>query len=200
MFSYTLAAFRVEEDNQVVDNPDNPGGVDPTLPARINGGSTRSQGINLDIAGRVTKQLTVLGNIAWTDAVVTKNLSDPSLIGTRPDGAANAPVRSGALAARYNIDRGFLKGLRIGLNYQYYPRYLRIAGLRNAAGAVTRVDLYVPGKSEFGGLLSYDFRPTRKISASLNLNVLNIFDEEKVTVSAFAPNGREYRASARLKF
>ena len=199
-FSYTLAVFRVEEDNQVVDNPDNPGGIDPTLPARINGGSTRSQGINLDLAGRVTRQLTLLGNIAWTDAVVTQNLADPSRIGTRPDGAANAPVRSAALAMRYNLDRGPLRGLRIGFNYQYYTEYLRIAGLRNAAGTVTRVDLHVPSKSQFGALLSYNFRPARKIHVSLNLNVLNLFDEEKITVAAFAPNGREYRFTARLRF
>lgn len=199
-FSYTLAFFRVEEDNQVVDNPDNPDGVDPTLPARINGGSTRSQGINLDLAGRVTRQLTLLGNIAWTDAVVTQNLADPTLVGTRPDGGANAPVRSAALAVRYDFDRGWLRGLRVGLNYQYSTEYLRIAGLRNAAGAITRVDFYVPSRSQFGGLLSYDFRPMKKVRASLNLNVLNALDEEKITVSAFAPNGREYRLTTRLRF
>ena len=138
--------------------------------------------------------------MAWTDAVVTQNLADPTLIGTRPDGAANAPVRSAALALRYHFDRGLLQGLRVGLNYQYYTEYLRIGGVRNAAGAVTRVDFYVPSKSQFGGMLSYDFRPLRRVSASLNLNVLNILDEEKITVSAFAPNGREYRLTARLRF
>jgi iron complex outermembrane recepter protein len=199
-FSYTLAVFRVKEENQVVDNPDNPDGVDPTLPARVNGGSTRSRGINLDLAGRVTNRLTVLGNIAWTDAVVTKNLAEPGLVGSRPDGAANAPVRSAAFALRYGFDRGFLKGLSLGGNYQYYTEYLRIGGLRNASGVTTRVDFYVPSKSQFAGLISYNFRPTRRISAALNLNVLNMFNEEKITVSAFAPNGREFRLTARLKF
>ena len=114
-FSSTLAAFNVEQDNQVTDNPANPGGLDLTLPRSVPGAATRSRGLNADLGGKVTNNLTLLANISWTDVRIVKHATDRSLIGTRPLGGQNVPTRTYSMAARYNFREGLLGGLRLAV-------------------------------------------------------------------------------------
>jgi hypothetical protein len=72
-FSYTLAAFNVEQENEVTDNPENPGGTDLSLPRSIPGASTRSRGMSIDVGGKVSSNLTLLANMAWTEVRIVKH-------------------------------------------------------------------------------------------------------------------------------
>jgi iron complex outermembrane receptor protein len=193
-FSYTVSAFEVEQQNEVTDNPDNPGGVDPSLPRYVSGGATKGRGLSVDLSGRITEGLTVLGNIAWTDVRISENAANPALVGTRPTSNLGMPVRTAGLATRYSFKSGALKGLSLGFNYQYYTSYVRILG------TATSTDFVLPSRNEWGALASYTVRLNPKLSTVFSLNVTNLFDEQKITVAAFAPPGREFRFTTSLKY
>jgi iron complex outermembrane receptor protein len=193
-FSYTLSAYEVEQQNEVTDNPANPGGVDPSLPRFVPGGSTKGRGLSLDLSGRITENLTVLGNIAWTDVWISENAANPALVGTYPTGNLGMPALTGAVAARYGFKSGALKGLNLGFNYQYYEEYVRILA------TATSSDFVLPSRNEWGALASYTVRFGNKTSAVFSLNVTNLFDEQKITVAAFSPPGREFRFTTSVKF
>jgi len=200
-FSYSGAIFQIEEANQTTDNPLNPGGVDPDLPALIPGATTRARGINLDATGRITENLTILGNISWTDARIVEHASDPSLIGTRPSGTQTVPPRTYSLALRYSFKNGPLNGLRAGITHQYSQQYQRIAPVYNSSGVMTSTAFNIDERSEWGAMLSYS--PPKKISkarVTFTLNVLNVFDQERMTVAAYYPTGREIRFTTGIRF
>lgn len=199
-FSYSGAVFHIEQTNQVTDNPANPGGTDPSLPALIPGAKTRAEGINLDVSGKVTDNLTLLANIAWTDCRIVEHATTPGLIGTRPTGTQTVPPRTYALAARYSFRSGPLQGLRAGLTYQYSQQYMRIAAVYNASGVMTSTPYNIDEKNEWGAMLSYSLPKTNKAKVSFTLNVLNVFDEQKMTVAAYYPTGREIRFTTSIRF
>jgi outer membrane receptor protein involved in Fe transport len=193
--SYTLSGYQVTQENEVTSNPGNPGGTDPSLPSLIPGAGTKGKGMSLDVSGKITENLTLLGNVAYTDIWIYKHATTPSLIGTKPTGGQNAPERTAGFAVRYNFSQGALKGLRLGATYQYSDRYIRFYGT-----GPTNMDFYLPGRSEFGGVVSYTHRPTKKITATYSINVLNAFDEKEISVAAYSPFGRQVRFSTSIRF
>jgi outer membrane receptor protein involved in Fe transport len=198
-FSYTLALFDVEQDNQVTDNPENPGGLDLSLPRSIPGAATRSRGMSFDVGGKVTENLTLLANIAWTDVRIVRHATTRSLIGTRPLGGQNAPARSYSMAARYSIRKGLLAGVRLGLTYQFAAEYLRI-GPTATATAIT-VPFFNAEVSEWSAVVGYAFkRFTSGARLDLSLNVNNLLDEKQMTTAAYYPEGRTVRLTAGLRF
>ena len=193
-FSYTLSVFETEQENEVTDNPANPSGADPLLARFVPGGSSKGRGLSLDLSGRLTENLTLLGNIAWTDIRISKNVANPALVGTRPTANLGMPGRTGALAARYHFKSGALSGLSLGLNYQYYQNYVRILGTATSSNFV------LPTRSEWGAMANYSVRFSKKLSTVFSVNVTNLFDEQKLTPAAFSPPGREIRFTTSLKY
>ncbi|NJK51695.1 MAG: TonB-dependent siderophore receptor [Leptolyngbyaceae cyanobacterium SU_3_3] len=107
--STTLAAYHLTKTNVITPNPD------PVLAAQgfsIQTGEQRSQGIELDIAGEILPGWKVIGSYTYTDAEVTKDNSTP--VGNR---LANVPENQVSLWTTYEIQRGDLKGLGLGLFY-----------------------------------------------------------------------------------
>ncbi|HEY0947273.1 MAG TPA: hypothetical protein VGD81_18460, partial [Opitutaceae bacterium] len=201
--SYTLSAYRVQQENEVTDNPEwleADGETRPTLPRYVPGGSTRGEGLSLDLSGRLGRNLTLLGNIAWTDVWVHENKGNPALVGTKPLGGQNGPTRSAAIAARYDVRSGAFKGVRFGLTYQHYTRYLRYAATNATASSLPTTTFYLPEKNEVSAMIGYSHRPRKKVTVNYTLNVMNLFDEEEITVAAYAPTGREARFSVGLSF
>lgn len=198
-FSYTLAAFNVEQENEVTDNPANPGGTDLTLPRYVSGASTRARGLSMDVGGKLTDNLSLLANIAWTDVRIVEHASTPSLVGTRPAGTQAVPLRTYSLAARYNFREGALRGLRLGLTYQYAQEHVRIAGTSTAT--TISMPYYNPQVDEWGVVLGYAvgrFKNGMRLDLALNVN--NLFDEKEMTVAAYYPEGRTIRFTAKLRF
>lgn len=83
--------------------------ADPFAVAAI--GEARSQGIELDMSGQITDEVSVIGNYAFTDARITKDYS--GLQGNRLN---NVPEHSGSLWLKYEIRHYMpLNGLSFGL-------------------------------------------------------------------------------------
>ncbi|MDR1789468.1 MAG: TonB-dependent receptor [Opitutaceae bacterium] len=208
LFSYALAAYNVEQSNEVTDNPDNPGGSDLTLARYVPGGSTRARGVSLDVSGRVTRELTLLANISWVHVRITEDAGDPSLVGTRPTSSTNVPPRSWAVAARYTFRNGFLKGLRVGLSYQTMMEYTRTAAVYNTTyidtatgkGVQTTIPYNIKERSEFSGFVGYNWRFSNKLALDFALNVQNIFNERDMSIAGYYPLGREVRFTTSLKY
>lgn len=99
-FSYSAAAFTVRQENETTANPDNPGGANPALPALAPGGSTRSRGIGIDVSGRVTKNLSLIGNMGWLDARTVQNRAAPASVGQRGRCLGRVMVRGRRATAR----------------------------------------------------------------------------------------------------
>jgi outer membrane receptor protein involved in Fe transport len=193
-FFYTLSAYHLDQDNEAVSNPANPTGLDTSLPALVAGGSTRGEGVSLDLSGELTSHLSLQGNIAWTYVEITKNAALPSLVGTKPLGGQNPPSRSAGLGATYAFGPGILKGVRAGADYRYSARYLRIAKTANST------DFYLPEVNQVDVFVSYKLPAFHRVKADISLNVTNIFDEKKITVAAYAPTGRQFKLTLGVKF
>jgi len=198
-FSYTVAAFNVEQENEVTDNPANPGGTDLSLPRSIPGAGTRARGLSVDVGGSLTKNLTLLANISWNDVRIVKHATTASLIGTRPTGTTAMPVRTYSLAARYNVREGLLRGLRLGLTYQFAEKHLRVAP--TATATAISVPYYNQPLDEWGAVVGYAFKKFKNgTSLDLSLNVANLLDQKDMTVAAYYPEGRTVRFTTGVRF
>lgn len=89
----TLAYYHLTKENLLTRDFNSP---DPLARAAI--GEARSQGIELDMNGQITDELSVIGNYAFTDARITKDFS--GLQGNRMN---NVPEHSGSLWLKYDI-------------------------------------------------------------------------------------------------
>jgi hypothetical protein len=92
--------------------------------------------------------------------------------------------------------------VRFGLTYQYSDRFLRFPAATMPTSSVSRVStvVYLPGKSEVGAMISYGHKVGARTYLHYSLNVTNLFNEEEITVAAYAPPGREIRFTAGLRF
>jgi outer membrane receptor protein involved in Fe transport len=198
-FSYTVALFNVEQENEVTDNPANPGGTDLALPRSIPGAGTRARGLSADVGGRLTTNLTLLANISWNDVRIVKHATIASLVGTRPTGTPAMPARTYSLAARYNLREGLLSGLRLGLTYQFAAAHLRVAP--TATATAISVPYYNQELNEWGAVVGYAFKKFKNgTRLDLSLNVANLLDQKEMTVAAYYPEGRTVRFTAGLRF
>lgn len=198
-FSYTVALFSVEQENEVTENPANPGGTDLSLPRSIPGAGTRARGLSVDVGGRLTTNLTLLANISWNDVRIVKHASIPGLVGTRPTGTPAMPARTYSLAARYNFREGLLSGLRLGLTHQFAAAHLRVAP--TATATAMSVPYYNQELNEWGAVVGYAFKKFKHgTRLDLSLNVANLLDQEEMTVAAYYPEGRTVRFTTSLRF
>lgn len=198
-FSYTLAAFNVEQDNQVTDNPDNPGGLDLSLPRLIPGAATRSRGFNVDVGGKVSDSLTLIANISYTDVRIVSHATLPNLVGTRPLGGQNVPPLTYSFAARYSIRDGFLRGLRLGLTYQYADKHLRIGG--TATTTAVTVPFYSQKVDEWSAVVGYAVKKFKNgMRLDLSMNVTNLLNRKEMTLAAYYPEGRTMLFTTGLRF
>lgn len=197
--SYTVAAFNVEQENEVTDNPANPGGTDLSLPRSIPGAGTRARGMSVDVGGKMTEKLTLLANISWNDVRIVKHATNASLVGTRPTGTPAMPARTYSLAARYNVREGLLRGLRLGLTYQFAAKHLRVAP--TATATAVSVPYYNQQLDEWGAVVGYAFKKFRNgLRLDLSLNVANLLDQKDMTVAGYYPEGRTVRFTTGVRF
>jgi iron complex outermembrane receptor protein len=111
--STTLAAYHLTRTNVLTPNPD------PILAQQgfsVQVGEQRSRGIELDVAGEILPGWKVIASYALTDAQVTADNSIPSTVGSRLTGV---PQNQASLWTTYEIQRGDLRGLGIGLGLFY---------------------------------------------------------------------------------
>lgn len=146
----TGAAFRIERENVLTPDPNNPG-------FSLAAGAVRSQGFEFTAAGQITPEIKLLAGYVFADAVVTKD-------NVLPVGAPliNVPRHSGSLLAVHEAQDGPWKGFGIGGG-------VRAVGERagDAAGSGFRL----PGYIAVDALAYYRWENFR-----FGLNVENVFD------------------------
>lgn len=114
--SSTVAYFDLTKENVATAIPGTP--FSRTI------GEANSRGVEFDLSGRVTDQLNVIANYAYTNAKVTKDLS-----GTEGNRLVAVPAHSGSLWAVYEFTDGPLQGVRLGTGA--FVRSKRMADLDN---------------------------------------------------------------------
>lgn len=102
----TLAYYHLTKDNILVNDLSTPDPFDKIA------NQQRSQGIELDMTGRVTEALSLIGSYAFTDARVIKDFGG----NTAGNRLSNVPEHSGSMWLKYDLNGyGALNGLSFGL-------------------------------------------------------------------------------------
>jgi len=89
-----LAAFHITKQNVLTANPD------PGITDRIAVGEQRSQGFDLQVSGKVTQSLRLIGAYAYVNAKVTKDNNTPNTTGNR---LAGVPWHNASVLAVYSL-------------------------------------------------------------------------------------------------
>jgi len=148
----TLAVFNITKQNVLTVDPAN-------TSFSIAAGEVRSRGVELDFNGKFAQHWRVTGNLAYTDATVTKD--NTLAVGTR---LINVPKTSGSLLTVYeDLDaRGSLYGLGGGVSY---------VGVRTGDATGT---FNLPGYVTAKALAYWQFTPKMRLSLDVN----NLFNKQ----------------------
>jgi iron complex outermembrane recepter protein len=120
-------------------------------------GEANSQGVELDIAGQLTENLSIIGSYAYTVAKITKDEQltfddDGNEIGSNPGDTGNllpsVPRNSGSLWAKWEFTEELLRGLNIGTGV-----YVR--GQREGDNANS---FQLPGYARWDASIGYSFK------------------------------------------
>ena len=117
--SGTLAYFNITKQNVATADPD-------AAFASVSTGEQQSQGIDLDLSGRILPGWNVIASYAYIDAEVTED-NDPELVGSKLTGI---PEHSASLWTTYELQSGNLQGLGFGTGFNFVGE--RQGGLPNS--------------------------------------------------------------------
>lgn len=123
----TLAFYQIQKQNVLTADPED-------SRFSIQTGEQRSRGIELDLAGEISRGWNVIATYAYTDAIVTKDNQIP--VGDRIFGV---PQHSASLWTTYRFQRGSLRGLGLGIGITYLSE--QEADLPNSFTLQTRCHL-----------------------------------------------------------
>lgn len=151
----TVAFFHLTKDNILTADP-----VNPNFSVAI--GKARSQGIEVDVSGQITDELSLIGTYAWTD---TKILQDNN--GDQGNRLPLVPLNSGSLWLKYDFQQAFLKGFSFGSGVFAADKRFGDSANSFSDGAYARVDMMAAYKFQIG--------PTR-LTTQININ--NVTDTE----------------------
>lgn len=189
----TVAAYRITDQNRVVDNPAlfnintldvngnnprdpgfNPNALQPNAPMgdRVAAGQFRSEGVEVDVNVQLSRNLVARFEYAYTDARVIAD-TDLALIGQRDGGAIRNTYTA---VGKYTFSDGSLNGLTLGSALRFTSdRYLTQA-MGNVIGVVR---LWRPGAQRVDVFATYRFRVANKYNVKLQLNVDNLLKDER---------------------
>ncbi|MFT2010464.1 TonB-dependent siderophore receptor [Pontibacter sp. 13R65] len=110
-FNTTVSVYQITKNNQLVADPSS----DPGQNFSLQLGQTKTQGVELDVRGELTKGLNVMFNYAYTDSEITKDI-EASRIGLKVSGYAEHVTNSWLT---YTLQKGPLQGLGFSGGYQW---------------------------------------------------------------------------------
>lgn len=122
-------------------------------------GEARSQGVEMDVTGRVTDGLSLIATYAYTDASILK--------GTNAGGNRlwNVPRNAGSFWAKYDLQQAAVRGLSVGAGVYFQ-------GQREGDSANS---FELPGYGRVDALVKYQL-PVAKAKTTLQFNVENLLD------------------------
>jgi catecholate siderophore receptor len=168
--AFTGAVFRTDRTNYLVASGD------PHVPAQQLDGRARVDGVQIGLAGNITREWAVFMNYAHLRSEVLQSVSDFTLALTGIDAQkgnplANTPADSANLWTTYHLHRGFTVGY--GVNYTSW-----VYATANAASATA-----IYNRARIPGFVLHNLMVACDLSrrANLQLNVTNLFDKEYFT-------------------
>jgi iron complex outermembrane receptor protein len=158
--SANLALYTTDKENVVYNE------VDDNITVTRTAGLVRARGLEIDVAGQLTRNWSLIASYGYTDAEVK---DDPSYAGKRP---VNIPRHTASLFASY--DFGVLQGgdrLKVG------------GGLRAASNraGINDNSYFLPGYAVADAFASYTLK--MKYPVTVQLNLRNLFDRTYFTSS-----------------
>ncbi|MBT1709855.1 TonB-dependent siderophore receptor [Fulvivirgaceae bacterium PWU5] len=154
----TVSVYEILKDKVLVPDPDQL----PTQFFSVQLGESRTRGFEFDIRGQLFEGLDITANYAYTDAVITEDVSD-DLVDQQVPGTDKNIAN---VWLNYRFPAGPVRGLGIAAGVQHASKR------SNWYGQWTRAnDPDMPDITRFDGAVSYQFT---KMSVSVNVN--NIFD------------------------
>lgn len=183
----TLALFDIVKENVLVTQTVQVNGVSETFATGT--GEVRSRGVELDVTGQLTDDLSLIGTYAFTDAEVTK---DPELKG---NGLQNVARHTASLYGVYDFGQVFGGDrVRAGVGARY-------VGDREGDAAN---NFTLPSYTVADAFTSYDTRLGDN-KLKLQLNVKNLFDKTYYssavnTLNVSMGEPRQVQLSSTLEF
>ncbi|MEQ8799892.1 MAG: TonB-dependent siderophore receptor [Salinisphaeraceae bacterium] len=164
--SATVAVFDITRENEVVQNPANPG--NPMDQVQI--GETESTGAELEVIADLTANLQVIAGYTWQQVEVGEAGGAQATNGNR---LSNKPEHLANLWLDYTLYTGPLAGLGLGAGVRY-------TGSSFADGANT---VRFPSATLVDAAVRYDLAG----NVGLQLAANNLFDEQPIYCSGTAP-------------
>lgn len=113
----TLAIYRIDKEDVALANSEDTGPNDG-IPALLNVGAVRSEGLEFTLVGDLTEAWTVTANYAYNDTRVVDGVESENITNTFGDGSrfVNAPKNQAGLWTRYAL-AGINSSIAIGFDY-----------------------------------------------------------------------------------
>ena len=105
-----LAVYSITQKNELVDDPNNSDRL-------IQIGETSSKGLEMDVMGRINKNLSITANYAFNEAIFESTPADSDF--KEGDTRQNAPKHQGGIFAKYAITNGALNGISFNLGTNF---------------------------------------------------------------------------------
>ncbi len=166
----TGAVFRTDRTNYLVASGD------PAVPVQQLDGRARVDGVQVGLAGNVTREWAIFANYAHLRSEVLQSVSDLTIATTGIDAQAgnplsNTPQDSANIWTTYNLHHGFTVGY--GLNYTSWV----YATSNSATPTLIYARATIPGFVVHNLMASY----TANRHLNVQLNVSNLFNKEYFT-------------------
>ena len=155
--SATLAIFKITQENSLEQSP-KAGKADWRVPV-----DEESNGFELDVAGQIMPNFSVVANYAYTDARIVK-LKEEGAIKDLNVQRPSTPRHAANLWTKYIFENGSLKGLGAGIGVSYASERLGQVGRRATAASY-------PDYTLLNALLYYKVKDVQ-----LQLNVNNVLN------------------------
>ena len=155
--SATLAVFKIAQENSLEQSP-KAGKADWRVPV-----DKESNGFELDVAGQILPNFSVVANYAYTDARIVK-LKEEGAIKDLNVQRPSTPRHAANLWTKYIFENGSLKGLGAGIGVSYASERLGQVGRRATAASY-------PDYTLLNAVLYYKVKDVQ-----LQLNVNNVLN------------------------
>lgn len=160
--SSTLAIFQLKQTNLLISNLATPDPTDVIL-----AGDRRSRGVELDLLGRITDNLSANVSYAYTPKAWVEGDNPPALGGVAGNSLANVAKQRGSLWLSYSARVGASQPIRFGVGAFFAAK--RFADIQNT--------ITLPGYNRIDASVSYTFSPART-KLTLALNARNLLDRK----------------------
>jgi len=145
----TLAFFHLTKENIATPDPNFQG-------FSVTTGKARSQGIEIDVSGKLTDELSLIGTYAWTDTKILQDNNDNQ--GHR---LPHVPLHSGSLWLKYDFQQNLMKGFSFGAGVFAADKRYGDTANSFSDGAYARVDMMAAYKLDIG---------STRLTTQLNIN------------------------------